>query len=79
VLHEQGLPAELIPERWTLYSGHVTHALADRELLAEIAPTRITTSREAFLSHLTDTAVSVALAPTTPISVPKRADRRRTA
>ena len=79
VLHEQGLPDELIPERWTLYSGHVTHALADRELLAEIAPTRITTSREAFLSHLTDTAVSVALAPITPISVPKRADRRRTA
>lgn len=79
VLTEQGLPAGLISERWTLYSGHLTHALADRELLTEIAPGRITTSRDAFLSHLTDTAVSLALAPLTPISAPAHADRRRSA
>jgi AcrR family transcriptional regulator len=76
VLGEQCIPAVLIPERWTLYSGHLAHALADRELLTEIAPARITTSREVFLSHLLDTAVSLALAP---ISITTDADRRRSA
>ena len=79
ILTDQGLPAELIQERWTLYSGHLTHALADRELLTEIAPTRISTPREVFLSHLLDTAVSLALAPITPMPKTTHADRRRSA
>ena len=82
LLHDQGVPAALIPERWTLYSGHLTHALADRELLTEIAPSRIPTSRDVFLSHLLDTAVSLALAPlssATPTPMPHRTDRRRSA
>ena len=69
VMTEQGVPADLVQERWTLYSGHVTHALADRELLTEIAPDRIRTPRDVFLSHLLDTAVALALAPVSPMSV----------
>lgn len=85
VLVEQGLPTGIVQERWTLYSGHLAHALADREMLTEIAPARIATSRDVFLSHLLDTAVSLALAPVTAQSSqsalpePTHAKRRRSA
>jgi AcrR family transcriptional regulator len=79
ILRQQGVPADLVRERWTLYSGHLTHALADRELLTEIAPARISTSREIFLSHLLDTAVSLALAPVTTQPERTHANRRRSA
>src|SRR3954451_12289692 len=79
ILREQGVPTALVRERWTLYSGHLTHALADRELLTEIAPERIPTTRDVFLSHLSDTATSLALAPVSPTSLKIRADRRRSA
>jgi AcrR family transcriptional regulator len=79
LLREEGVPADLVRERWTLYSGHLTHALADRELLTEIAPARISTSREVFLSHLLDTAVSLALAPVTNQPERSHANRRRSA
>lgn len=80
ILRDIGVPAGLIQERWTLYSGHLAHALADRELLTEIAPTRISTSRDVFLSHLLDTTVSLALAPVTSDSVtsdPVTSDSKR--
>jgi AcrR family transcriptional regulator len=80
ILRQQGVPAELRSERWTLYSGHLTHALADRELLTEIAPDRLTTSKGRFLSHLLDTAVSLAVTPVSaPVSERPHANRRRSA
>jgi AcrR family transcriptional regulator len=79
LLRHEGVPADLVRERWTLYSGHLTHALADRELLTEIAPARISTSREMFLSHLLDTAVSLALAPVATQPERTHANRRRSA
>jgi AcrR family transcriptional regulator len=79
LLRHEGVPADLVRERWTLYSGHLTHALADRELLTEIAPARISTSREMFLSHLLDTAVSLALAPVANQPERTHANRRRSA
>jgi AcrR family transcriptional regulator len=79
LLRHEGVPADLVRERWTLYSGHLTHALADRELLTEIAPARISTSREIFLSHLLDTAVSLALAPVATQPERTHANRRRSA
>lgn len=63
LLTEAGVSDELHAERWSLFTGHLTHALADRELLVQLAPKRITTPRPAFLANLLDTAVALAGAP----------------
>jgi AcrR family transcriptional regulator len=61
-LVDAGVPAALVAERWALAIGYLTHALADRELLAQYEPRRVTSPRAAFLAHLTDTAVALAAA-----------------
>src|SRR5665213_2000500 len=38
-----GVPEALREERWALFSGHITHALADRELLLQHTPQRVRT------------------------------------
>jgi AcrR family transcriptional regulator len=63
LLTQSGVSDELHAERWSLFTGHLTHALADRELLVQLAPKRVTTPRPAFLANLLDTAVALAGAP----------------
>ncbi len=57
------VPEELRDERRTLLIGHITHALADRELAIQHAPKLVRTARNAFLANLLDTAVALAGAP----------------
>ena len=75
-LERTGLPPALRAERWTLLGGHVAHALADRELLQQLAPARRLTPRDAFLSHLLDTAVALATAPASERTLHLATDRR---
>jgi AcrR family transcriptional regulator len=67
---------ELHAERWSLFTGHLTHALADRELLVQLAPQRVTTPRPAFLANLLDTAVALAGAPVSEHTANQLAHRR---
>ncbi len=46
-----------------MLSGHMTHALADRELLVQHWPRRVSTPRATFLANVLDTAVALADAP----------------
>ncbi len=63
LLAAAGVPEALRDERWALFSGHLTHALADRELLLQHAPQRVRTPRGAFLADLVDTSVALVAAP----------------
>jgi AcrR family transcriptional regulator len=56
------LPEPLRAERFTLLSGYLAHALADREMALQYSATELT-DRSDFLSTLTDTAVALVLAP----------------
>jgi AcrR family transcriptional regulator len=58
-----GVPEDLRAERYSLFTGHIAHALADRELMLQRAPQRIHTPRAVFLANLLDTAVGLADAP----------------
>ena len=71
-----GLPPGLVTERWNLTTGHLTHALADRELLLQHAPQRVITPRGDFLAHLIDTAVALAQAPVSAQTAHQLNDRR---
>jgi AcrR family transcriptional regulator len=62
-LADLGVPAEIRRDRWTLFTGHMTHALADRELQHEHRPRTQLTDRALFLAGLVDTAVALAAAP----------------
>lgn len=73
-----GVPEQLREERWSLFSGHMTHALADRELLVQHAPRRVSTPRAAFLANVLDTAVALAGAPVSEQTA-RQIDDRRTA
>ena len=58
-LQADGVPPELVVDRWNLATGLLTHALADRELLLQHSPQRVTTPRAVLLAHLIDAAVAV--------------------
>jgi AcrR family transcriptional regulator len=58
-----GFPASARRDRWTLYGGFITHALADREQTLQFAPEQVRTPRAPFLAHVVDTAVALAAAP----------------
>ncbi len=73
---DRGVPEQLRQERWSLLSGHMTHALADRELLVQHWPRRITTPRAAFLANVLDTAVALADAPVSDQTARQITDRR---
>ncbi len=76
LLEIAGVPATLHEERWTLFSGFITHALADRERLLQQSPRRVRTPRAAFLANLVDTAVALAGAPVSPSTTQNLSDRR---
>lgn len=76
VLAAAGVPEPLQADRWSFFSGHVTHALADRELLLQHAPRRVRTPRSAFLANLIDTAVALAGAPVSDQTTHQIYDRR---
>jgi AcrR family transcriptional regulator len=76
ILAEAGVPEQLREERWSLLSGHMTHALADRELLVQHWPRRISTPRAAFLANVLDTAVALAGAPVSVHTAQQITDRR---
>jgi AcrR family transcriptional regulator len=76
VLAEAGVPEQLREERWSLLSGHMTHALADRELLVQHWPRRVSTPRAAFLATVLDTAVALAGAPVSDHTAQHITDRR---
>jgi AcrR family transcriptional regulator len=76
LLSEAGVPAQLQAERWSLFSGHVTHALADRELMVQHAPRRVSTPRSVFLANVLDTAVGLAVAPVSEHTIRQIEDRR---
>ncbi len=63
LLAKAGMPRQLRQDRWSLFIGHMSHALAGRELLVEHAPRRVSTPRALFLANLLDTAVAIAGAP----------------
>ena len=63
VLADIGVPAELHADRWTAFTGHLAHALADREHVLQHGPHRARSDRELFLAGLVDTAVALAAAP----------------
>jgi len=75
LIAQAGVPEPLRHDRWALFSGHLTHALADRELMLQLRP-RGLTPRAAFLSHLADTAVSVAAAGVSAHTISMLDDRR---
>ena len=76
LLAEAGVPEQLREERWSLLSGHMTHALADRELLVQHWPRRVSTPRAAFLANVLDTAVALAGAPVSDHTAQQITDRR---
>ena len=76
LLAEAEIPQELRGDRWSLFSGHMTHALADRELLVQHAPRRVNTPRAAFLANVLDTAVALAGAPVSDHTAHLTTDRR---
>ncbi len=76
LLAEAGVPEQLRDERWSLFSGHMTHALADRELLVQHSPRRVSTARAAFLANVLDTAVALAGAPVSEQTARHIKDRR---
>lgn len=63
LLAAANVPEALRADRWELFSGHIAHALADRELRLQHAPQHVRTSRAAFLANVLDTAVALAAAP----------------
>ena len=71
-----GVPEQLAADRWDLASGHLTHALADREFLTQYAPQRVATPRALFLAHLTDTATALAAASVSEQTAHQIDDRR---
>ena len=75
-LRAAGVPETLLDERWSLFSGYLTHALADRELLLQHAPQHVRTPRAAFLADLVDTAVALAGAPVCDHTARQLEDRR---
>jgi AcrR family transcriptional regulator len=76
LLEDAGVPEQLRQQRWSLLSGHMTHALADRELLVQHSPHRISTPRPAFLADVLDTAVALAGAPVSAQTSREINDRR---
>jgi AcrR family transcriptional regulator len=76
LLAQAGVPEQLREDRWSLFSGHMTHALADRELLVQHAPRRVVTPRAAFLANLLDTAVALGGAPVSEHTTRQINDRR---
>jgi AcrR family transcriptional regulator len=62
-LADLGVPRSMYEDRWNLFAGHLTHALAERERALQFTPRRIVTERALFLSGLVDTAVALAAAP----------------
>jgi AcrR family transcriptional regulator len=70
------IPESLREERYALFTGHITHALADRELLVQVAPQRLRSPRPAFLANLLDTAVGLAAAPVSKQTTQQIDDRR---
>jgi AcrR family transcriptional regulator len=70
------VPESLREERFALFTGHITHALADRELLLQVAPQRLRSPRAAFLANLLDTAVGLAGAPVSKQTNQQIDDRR---
>jgi AcrR family transcriptional regulator len=61
VLHS--LPDEVAADRWSLFAGYMTHALADRELIIQHGRADLLSDRAIFLAGLVDTAVALASAP----------------
>jgi hypothetical protein len=57
------LPEQVAADRWSLFAGYMTHALADRELLIQHGRASMLTDRSIFLAGLIDTAVALAAAP----------------
>jgi len=57
------LPDEVAADRWALFAGYMTHALADRELLIQHGRAALLSDRAIFLAGLVDTAVALAGAP----------------
>jgi AcrR family transcriptional regulator len=64
-LADLGMAPSARQDRWTLYGGFITHALADREQTLQFAPEQVRTPRVPFLAHIVDTAVALAAAPVT--------------
>ena len=62
-LRDLDVPAVVRDDRWTLFAGHLTYALAERERAVQYASPRALTDRALFLSGLIDTAVALAAAP----------------
>jgi AcrR family transcriptional regulator len=58
-----GLPAAVAADRWSLFAGYMTHALADRELIIQHGRADLLSDRTMFLAGLVDTAVALASAP----------------
>jgi len=67
-----GIPPAARHDRWTLFTGFVTHALADREQVIQHAPERPLTPRDQFLAHVVDAAVAIAAAPVTHVNQQRR-------
>jgi AcrR family transcriptional regulator len=63
LLAAAGVSEVLLADRWELFSGHIAHALADRELRLHHTPGHVLSSRPAFLATVLDTAVAMAAAP----------------
>ncbi len=61
-LAEWDVPPGLRRERWLLFAGHVSHALAHREQMLHFGPRGGLTDRAVYLSDLVDTGVALATA-----------------
>ncbi|HEY2300751.1 MAG TPA: helix-turn-helix domain-containing protein [Acidimicrobiales bacterium] len=57
------LPDAVAADRWSLFAGYMTHALADRELNIQHGRPALLSDRNIFLADLVDTAVALASAP----------------
>jgi AcrR family transcriptional regulator len=71
-LADLGIPSSARQDRWTLYGGFITHALADREQTLQFAPDQVRTVRTPFLAHVVDGAVGLAAAPVTTVQHQRR-------
>ena len=57
------LPDVVAGDRWSLFAGYMTHALADRELIIQHGRPARLSDRDIFLADLVDTAVALGSAP----------------
>jgi AcrR family transcriptional regulator len=62
------LPDELANDRWSLFAGYLTHALADRELIIQYGRSDLLSDRTVFLAALVDTAVALLSAPVSEVT-----------